>query len=297
MDLIKKKDGFRNERHVIFSSEINQKISNHPLIEGNYISEVGYYPSAKYHYRERTSGTSEYILIYCLDGAGNIEVDNKKRIQLRRGEIFCIPPLCPHRYYSKVEEPWSILWMHFHSSQGEVWRLNEQKTITIKDSQRYSMLQSHFVDLFDLGEQVSLTNLSFCASQLLRLILSEIYLLKDADTADTQNTYLVKCIKYMDDHISDDLTLKEIATYLDISPSYLSTLFKRYLNKSPIDYFIEMRIEQACKYLKLSDLKIYEVAEKVGYTDAYYFSRIFKKVTGSSPKNYRKNLSNSSFLS
>lgn len=92
MDLIKKKDGFRNERHVIFSSEINQKIKDHPLIEGNYISEVGYYPSAKYHYRERVNGTSEYILIYCLDGAGNIEVDNKKQIRLRRGEIFCIPP-------------------------------------------------------------------------------------------------------------------------------------------------------------------------------------------------------------
>lgn len=159
------------------------------------------------------------------------------------------------------------------------------------------MLQSHFVDLFDLGEQVSLTNLSFCASQLLRLILSEIYLLKDADTADTQNTYLVKCIKYMDDHIDQELSLNDLADYLDISPSYLSTLFKRYLNKSPIDYFIEMRIEQACKYLKLSDLKIYEVAEKVGYKDPYYFSRIFKRSTGVSPKDYRKKVLNNEFLS
>src|SRR5699024_1996753 len=83
----------------------------------------------------------------------------------------------------------------------------------------------------------------------------------------------------------------EIATYLDISPRYLSTLFKRYLNKSPIDYFIEMRIEQACKYLKLSELKIYDVAEQLGYTEAYYYSRIYNIVNESYPKNYRKNQS------
>lgn len=73
----------------------------------------------------------------------------------------------------------------------------------------------------------------------------------------------------MDDSIDQELSLNQLDDYLDIAPIYLRPLFKRYLHKSPIDSPIEMRIEQACKYLKLSDLKIYEVAEKVGYKDPY----------------------------
>jgi YesN/AraC family two-component response regulator len=57
---------------------------------------------------------------------------------------------------------------------------------------------------------------------------------------------------------------------------------------SPIDYFIKLKIHYACQLLSQSDMKIKEIADKTGYDDPYYFSRLFKQVMGKSPKEYRK---------
>lgn len=286
MDQIKKKDGFRHERHIIFPSNLNQQFRNHPLIKNTYLSEIGYYPNAKYHYRERMNGVEEYILIYCLEGQGTIEIPDKT-ITLNRGDIFCIPKKLSHRYYANQEDPWSILWMHFNTELDIEFGLEEERIIKAHALERYSLLQSHFIDLFNLGSKAKSIEINICTSQLLRLVLSEIYYLTDAVTSQQKNLYLSRCISYMNDNIDQALTLNDLADHLEISVSYLSSIFKSYTNSSPIDYFIDMRIEQACKYLKLSELRIYEIAKKVGYNDPYYFSRQFKKITGYSPKDYR----------
>lgn len=295
MDQIKKKDGFRHERHIIFPSHLNHQFQDHPLIKETYLTEIGYYPNAKYHYRERMQGVEEYILIYCLEGQGIIEIPNKT-ISLNRGDIFCIPKKISHRYYANQKDPWSILWMHFNTELNIEFGLDKEQMIAAHAIERYSLLQSHFIDLFELGEKAKSLETSICTSQLLRLVLSEIYYLTDTLASQQKNSYLSRCITYMNDNINQPLTLNNLAAHLEISASYLSAIFKSYTDRSPIDYFIDMRIEQACKYLKLSELRIYEVAKKVGYNDPYYFSRQFKKTTGYSPREYRtrfsKNVSN-----
>lgn len=59
---------------------------------------------------------------------------------------------------------------------------------------------------------------------------------------------------------------------------------------STIDYFIQIKIQQACQLLDYSNLRINEISSRIGYEDPYYFSRIFKKVTGVSPDNYKKDI-------
>lgn len=286
MDIIKKKDGFRNERHIIFPSNINDFIKESPLVDHTYILEIGYYPNAKYHYRERINGVDEFVLIYCLEGQGTIEIPDSV-ISMSRGDIFCIPKKVAHRYYANENDPWSILWMHFHTNLDHFLGLHKKLVIKVLAKERYIILQGHFIDIFELAGNVNSDEMITCTSQLLRLVLSEIFFLADGSISHQKNLYLAKCISYMSENIDQDINLAEFAKHLEISSSYLNSLFKNYTNKSPIEYFIEMRIEQACKYLKLSNLKIYEIAKKVGYQDPYYFSRLFKKNTGYSPKDYR----------
>lgn len=93
--------------------------------------------------------------------------------------------------------------------------------------------------------------------------------------------------KHMEENYDKEISLGSVSGYLNISPNYLSALFKRETDENFIDFLVRKRIDQAKQLLKSTQLKIYEVGMKVGYNDAYYFSKIFKKVTGQTPQQYR----------
>lgn len=289
--MMQKRDGFKDEKHIVFPLDNQSELLAHPLIYGSYITEIGLYPSAQYHYRERFEGTPENILIYCIEGEGIIELLNKETIQLKNGEIFCIPAKTPHRYYTKGDHPWSILWIHFVSDITTNIGNVAKKKVKINLPAKKSLIQNHFIDLLDVSEKEHHLHHIIAASKLLELLLVEIYLLEDKVSYDKQNQYLTKCIRYMNENIEKELTLNDLTYQLNISQSYLSSIFKKYTQTSPIEYFIQLKIDQACKFMKLTDMKIYEIAKKVGYEDPYYFSRLFKKYMGLSPKVYRKQVS------
>lgn len=84
------------------------------------------------------------------------------------------------------------------------------------------------------------------------------------------------------------ISLNSIADKLNVTPQYLSRIFAQETNKNFIDYLTAVRIEKAKSFIKTTDLKIYEVAERVGYPDSKYFCTLFKKVAGISPHQYKR---------
>lgn len=100
---------------------------------------------------------------------------------------------------------------------------------------------------------------------------------------------VVRAREYVEEYYTEDLTLQRVADAVGISSSYLSSLFSQYLDCGFIDYLNKIRIEHACDYLKQHYFKAYEIAYKVGFRDEKYFSRVFKKQTGMTPSEYRKN--------
>lgn len=104
---------------------------------------------------------------------------------------------------------------------------------------------------------------------------------------DDGKSIVARAKQYMLKHYDEDISLKTVSQHQNISPNYLSSLFKRTTNENFIDFLIHVRIEQAQYLLKNSSSKVYEIGMKVGYPDAYYFSKIFKKVTGLTPQEYR----------
>lgn len=84
-----------------------------------------------------------------------------------------------------------------------------------------------------------------------------------------------------------DITLETIAEKVDLSPDYFGMLFKRHIGTSPINYLRKVRIEQAKVLLINTQLPIKEIAKKVGYDDPLYFSRVFRNVTGQSPRQWK----------
>lgn len=99
---------------------------------------------------------------------------------------------------------------------------------------------------------------------------------------------LIKAIRhFIQQHYREELTLESLADKVHLSPSYLSKLFKRETGENLSVYIQNVRIQQAKLLLRTTDLKTYEVAERVGISDPVYFSRTFKKITGMKPKDFR----------
>ena len=101
------------------------------------------------------------------------------------------------------------------------------------------------------------------------------------------NQLVKRAKEYIAEHYMENITLSGTAEILGITGGYLSTLFQKSLQCGFIDYLNRVRIERACCYLEQNYFKTYEIAYKVGFRDEKYFSKVFKKVMGMSPKEYR----------
>jgi two-component system, response regulator YesN len=103
----------------------------------------------------------------------------------------------------------------------------------------------------------------------------------------TDNELIDKALEYIHQNYTEEMTLQRIADHIHISRNYFSIIFKKYIDKNFIDYVIELRVNKAKELLAGTALKIYEVAEKSGFNDVKYFSKVFKKLTGFSPVDFR----------
>ncbi|CQR57820.1 response regulator transcription factor [Paenibacillus riograndensis] len=98
---------------------------------------------------------------------------------------------------------------------------------------------------------------------------------------------------YVSKHFNEQISLADLAARFFISPYYLSQLFKRKTGDNYLNFLTQMRIDKAKELLENTDLKVYEICRMVGYLDAQHFSRMFEKLAGCKPREYRKNLPNS----
>lgn len=101
------------------------------------------------------------------------------------------------------------------------------------------------------------------------------------------NYTIKRAIDYIRNHYQDSISLEAVASNLDITPEYLSTLFNREVGQNFSVFLKKFRISHAKRLLKGTDKKIYEIAREVGYSDAKYFNRVFKEEEGLSPGDYR----------
>lgn len=100
---------------------------------------------------------------------------------------------------------------------------------------------------------------------------------------------IIKAQQYVDkNYASSDLRIKEVAEEVGLSTNYFSTMFTRYSGDTFSNYLIDKRMKRAKQLMISTDMKIYEIAEKVGYGNASYFSAAFKKYAGISVSQYRK---------
>jgi transcriptional regulator GlxA family with amidase domain len=107
---------------------------------------------------------------------------------------------------------------------------------------------------------------------------------------ESQPELLVRAVEIMENHLSQRLSLSRLAELLNSSHSSLNRIFKATYKQTPIDHFIQMKMDMAKSMLINTNLQIQEIAERVGYDNALYFSTEFRKKIGVSPRKFRKNI-------
>ena len=103
---------------------------------------------------------------------------------------------------------------------------------------------------------------------------------------EVSNYIVNRTLEYVQNHFKEDVSLKKLAEVLEITPEYLSMLFKRETGMNFSIYLKEFRINYAKRLIKGTDMKVYEVARECGYSNSNYFTKVFKEVTGISPTKY-----------
>lgn len=105
---------------------------------------------------------------------------------------------------------------------------------------------------------------------------------------NTRNETLKKILAYIHENYTKNLTIEQIAKSYSLNQNYISQLFKRETGKTFTEYIMELRIRYANELLRSTNLPISEIAELSGYPDYFYFARVYKKVTGITPSQFRQ---------
>ena len=116
-------------------------------------------------------------------------------------------------------------------------------------------------------------------------LLKDIFGIAMYDSGD-KKIIALKIKKYLYEMFRTNITNQLLAARFGFVPSYIVSIFKTYYGLTPMDYLVKTRIDESKFLLANSSLKIKEVANEVGYEDSLYFSKVFKKITGVSPKEY-----------
>ncbi len=298
-EILKIADGFKGEKAIILPYSIRKYEAENEITRQLYVTHIGYYPQAKYHYRERKNGADQNIFIFCEEGTGWIIYKGEK-FEINRHEGFILPANEHHIYGANNSNPWSIYWLHFKGDNSYMFSSIMGKMITTQESDK-----SRYEDRFSLFEEIYQNlemgydpeNLEYVTFCLMHLLASLKYIDQFREIKNIKEQDIIqKSILFMKDNLEKKITLEDIAHHISYSSSHFSNLFFKKTTYPPMEYYHHLKLQRAASYLQFSDLKIKEIAFRLGYYDPFHFTKSFTKEMILTPSAYRNKYKKSNFI-
>lgn len=285
-----KGEGFPGQRIVVLPRSVIAHARENPLLRGLLPTDVGYFPHASGHLRERPEGVDQTIFIYCVQGAGWCEM-NGRRFSLGAGELLVIPPNTPHVYAAEAKRAWTIHWFHATGNflPAYLVELNaslDGPVIYLGDETQLLALHEEVLDVMEHGYMpVHLLQASHALGHLISVMIrcgKETW----REEPDARQK-IPQSIAFMRLQLAKPLRVEKLAALANLSSAHYSSLFKQETGYSPIDYFIRLRMHRACQLLDTTGHSVKAISNLVGYEDPLYFSRVFHAINDISPTQYR----------
>lgn len=240
---------------------------------------------------KRPEGRKDYQLLYIASGKGHFYINGKENI-VSSGSIVVYRPDEPQDYVYCKEDKTDVYWVHF--TGADVEKILEYYNIHTVNNIMYIGTSPDFQWLF--GQIIQ--ELQLCRpryEELLSLHLRNIFILisrsienqkKFSGTSEKEVAFAMHHFRM---NYNQEINIDEYAKSRNISTCWFIRCFRQITGQTPLQYILSLRISNAQSLLEKTDYSITEISEQVGFNNSLYFSRMFHKQTGVSPKEYRKN--------
>ena len=230
-----------------------------------------------------------------LEGNVSLDIKGEEIIDLVPGEAIILPANQPQRMTNHSIEKTISVW---HTVQYSI--LDTIDPIELLDTP-YKLTAEYSDQIIAIGNRLNrerghtgesiLSRLGFehqIAIELFNLILGCSKLKPGAEEMITRHNRIQPALQFMQENLKEDLCINHLAQRLNLSEARFFEVFREAVGSSPGRYLQKLRLREARKLLMTSNLCIYEIGTRTGYKDAFHFSRIFKKRTGVSPQQFRR---------
>lgn len=285
-------DGFAGQRMFVLPEPLRSLARRHPLLRALHVTDAGFFPAASGHRIARPAGAPTTLLILCRAGRGWFRLAGRE-YRVGPGDLIWLPAQQPHAYGADAADPWTITWAHFGGQEVEAWRqllaeaAGSADPLVALPAARLDavVLEAAYAPLeggHALREQIA------AAVALRHSLYALVQLAAEHGTLRTASDRVAASVEKLRRDWRRPQRLDRLAAEAGMSVTHYSSLFRRRTGFSPIDFQIRLRVRHAGRLLDGTTLSIREVADEVGYSDPYYFSRCFRQVMGCSPRTYRK---------
>ena len=250
-------------------------------------------------YREHHHTECELSLF--LRGRG-VYMVHGRRYEFQAGDVFLFGSNEAH-CITEVHESMDLLNLHFESKL--LWEHSESAELLNLFAARSKSFSHLFADhdhilrdkLLELEEEISTKKPCYTVTAKYILFSILVHMIRQYDCINPEKVItshfsvtgsLTQAIHYIDDHLDSRITLKEIADVACMTPSYFSSVFKKFNGVSPWEYITIKRVERAIEMLKSSDMTKLEIAERCGFSSSSNFYKAFLHVTGKKPGDYAR---------
>ena len=232
-----------------------------------------------------------YVLHYILEGKGEYRINNHV-YSLSAGQGFLMKPNIMSSYKADHTTPWKYLWIGFDGSYAKELLSQiglSSRTLTFSANCGDKLLEviNRMLECdadgisYHLYLQTQLYVFFYHLSQVLSVESNKLH-------SGQQNYYIRMAEEFVEKYYAQNIHVQDIADYVGICRSHLTTLFQDNLQMSPSEYITHFRLTRAHEQLAISNFSIGKIAEICGYQDSLVFSRAFKKMTGMTPTQYRR---------
>jgi AraC-like DNA-binding protein len=269
---------------VLMPTSVTKLLSEHALSRDLYPLAAGFYPHAAGHHMRRRRHTNN-LIAYCADGRGELSTDSG-HWPVMAGDLLLLPTGTAHSYAASSERPWSLYWVHYEGVLSDDYThfLNATQPVTSIGLQ--PRLIADFETLFALRHAGFAEREYIHAACQLKAMLTNIARLIAGRGRGTRID-LDQIQQLMHLRIDRELDLEDLAQVANLSKFHFIRKFKQLTGHAPIQHFIHLKMQHACQLLDTTQEPVKRIANRVGYEDPHYFSRLFKRVIGVSPQQYR----------